>query len=189
MSIDTRRTAVLVIDELVTKGEDTLYNPSKEEQRVVDNSARIIEAARAAHMPVMFLCDQHIHDIDKELELWGDHGLKDVAVPNPLLKPGSSRWDFIIPKRRYSGFFQTDLDLTLRELGIKTVIAVGEDSNICVLHTLTDAFYLGYQSIVVEDATRTFLCGTQEGAIEHYKKCFGSRICSTAEVVAEVKGE
>lgn len=184
MNIDAKTTAVLVIDVLVTEGDDTLYNPSPDEARVVENSARVVDAARAAGMPVIFCDDAHIPGVDKELELWGAHGIAGKAVPNPALKAGSGSKDFIICKRRYSGFFGTDLDLLLRELGIRTVIAVGEDTNICVLHTLADAYFLGYDSVVVEDATRTFLCGTQEAGIEHFEKCYGSQIVSTDELVA-----
>ena len=186
MAINKDTTAVLVIDVLVTEGADTLYNPSPDEERVVKNSVRVVDAARAAGLPVIFCDDSHILGVDKELELWGEHGVRGKAVPNPALKAGSGERDFIIPKRRYSGFFGTDLDLTLRELGIDTVIAVGEDTNICVLHTLADAYFLGYASIVVEDATRTFLCGTQEAGIEHFVKCYGSRIATADEVVAEL---
>lgn len=184
MNVDLTTTAVLVIDVLVTEGDDTLYNPSPEEAHVVENSKRVVDAARAAGLPVIFCDDAHIPGVDKELELWGEHGIKGKAIPNPALKAGSGDKDFIVPKRRYSGFFGTDLDLLLRELGVKTVIAVGEDTNICVLHTLADAYFLGYESIVVEDATRTFLCGTQESGIEHFKKCYGSTIVSTDELVA-----
>jgi nicotinamidase-related amidase len=184
--INPKTSAVLVIDELVTKGVDTLYNPDPEEDRVVRNSMKVVDAARAAGMPVIFSCDQHIPGLDRELKLWGEHGIKDVAVANPLLKPGASDRDFIIPKRRYSGFFQTDLDLTLRELGVTTLVAVGEDTNICVLHTLADAYFLGYETVVVEDCTRTFLCGTQEAGIEHFVKCYDSRITTADQVVAEL---
>lgn len=184
MNIDPHRTAVLVIDVLVTEGDDTLYNPSPDEERVVRNSVRVVDAARAAGMPVVFCDDAHIPGLDQELELWGEHGIRGKAVPNPALRAGSGERDYVIPKRRYSGFFGTDLDLTLRELGVDTVIAVGEDTNICVLHTLADAYFLGYASIVAEDATRTFLCGTQEAGIEHFQKCYGSLVASTDEVVA-----
>lgn len=186
MAIDPKTTAVVVIDVLVTEGEDTLYNPSEDEERVVRNSTKVVDAARAAGMPVIFCDDQHIPGVDKELELWGEHGIAGRAVPNPALKAGSGERDFIIAKRRYSGFFGTELDLLLRELGIKTLVAVGEDTNICVLHTLADAYYLGYETVVVEDATRTFLCGTQEAGIEHFVKCYDSRIVSADEVVAEI---
>lgn len=186
MALDKSSTALLVIDVLVTKGDDTLYKADPDETRLVAASKRVVDAARKAGLPVLFLCDQHIPGVDKELALWGEHGIKGKAVPNPELRAGSGERDFIIPKRRYSGFFQTDLDLTLRELGIKTVIAVGEDTNICVLHTLADAWNLGYDSIVVEDATRTFLCGTQEGALEHFRKCYGSKVVSADQIVSEL---
>ena len=184
MSIDPKTSAVLVIDVLVTEGDDTLYNPSEDEARVVQNSVRVVDAARAVGMPIVFCDDAHIPGVDKELDLWGEHGIRNKAVPNPALNAGAGERDFIVRKPRYSGFFGTDLDLLLRELGVKTVIAVGEDTNICVLHTLADAYFLGYESVVVEDATRTFLCGTQEAGIEHCVKCYGSTIMSTEEIVA-----
>ena len=59
--------------------------------------------------------------------------------------------DIVIPKRRYSGFFQTTLDLTLRERGIDTVIVTGVVTNICVRSTVHDAFFLRYQVLVPED--------------------------------------
>ena len=69
---------------------------------------------------------------------------------------------------------------------MKTVIAVGEDTNICVLHTLADAWNLGYDSLVVTDATRTFLVGTQEGALEHMQRCFGTKLATTEQVIADL---
>lgn len=188
MRIDASTSAVLVIDVLVSTDNDTVYAPNPEEERVVRNSARVVEAARAAGMPVIFCCDAHIRGLDKEIELWGEHGMAGECEPNPALAAGSGERDFIIHKRRYSGFFGTSLDLLLRELGVRTLVAVGEDTNICVLHTLADAYYLGYESVVVADATRTFLVGTQEAGIEHFEKCFGSRIVSCEEIVAELAG-
>lgn len=189
MNIDAASTALLVIDILVTDASDSLYNPDPQEEALVDKAVQVTRAARSAGLPVLFLCDQHIPGVDRELELWGDHGVKGKAHPHPALEPGSGTRDFVIPKRRYSGFFQTDLDLTLRELGVKTVIAVGEDTNICVLHTLADAWNLGYDSVVVSDATRTFLVGTQEGALEHMQRCFGTKVATTDQVLAALGAE
>ncbi len=179
-------TAVLVIDVLVTGADDTLYKQDPAEAALVSHAVKVVEAARKAGLPVFFLCDQHIPGVDRELELWGAHGIKGDARPNPEFHAGTSDLDFIVPKRRYSGFFGTDLDLTLRELGVKRLLAVGEDSNICVLHTLADAWNLGYETTVVSDATRTFLVGTQEGALEHMQKCFGTKVATTDEVVADL---
>ena len=184
MTIDAASTALLVIDILVTESPDAVYATNPEEEALVANAAQLTRAARGAGMPGLFLCAQHIPGIDRELSLWGEHGMRGEAHPHPALEAGSGSRDFVIPKRRYSGFFQTDLDLTLRELGVKTVIAVGEDTNICVLHTRADAWNLGYSSIVASDATRTFLVGTQEGGLEHMQRCFGTTVATTREILA-----
>lgn len=184
MTIDSSTTALLVIDVLTSSEPDAVYAPKGDEARYAENCVRLTRAARAAGLPVIFANDDHIEGVDRELELWGAHGIHGKVHNLPALEAGSGERDFIVPKRRYSAFFGTSLDLLLRELGVRTLIAIGEDSNVCVLHTLADAFYLGYETIVGEDATRTFLCGTQEGAIEHFVTCYGSKVCPTDELVA-----
>ena len=176
MKIDKNGTALLVIDAIDSVTDDTVYEPTSMMGAYRANVAKVVDYAHKVKIPVIYCNDAHIPGLDKELELWGEHGIKDRMRIIPEITVGEN--DIIIPKRRYSGFFQTDLDLTLRELGVSTIIAVGADTNICVLHTLADAYFLGYDTIVVEDATTTFLCGTQEEGIEHFVKCFGSEIVS-----------
>lgn len=67
------------------------------------------------------------------------------------LKPTKN--DHIVVKRRDSAFQDTELDLWLRSSYIDTVICTGIDTAICVDNTLTDAFNVGYDVILVEDAT------------------------------------
>ena len=182
MTIDTKKTALLVIDAIEAVADDSLYDPDAATKAYRENVARAVAAAHAAGMPVIYCNDAHVPGLDRELELWGEHGVAGGTRVFPEIEQAVS--DITIPKRRYSGFFQTDLDLTLRELGVATVIAVGADTNICVLHTLADAYFNNYASIVVTDATMTFLCGTQEGALEHCEKCYGSKLITIAELEA-----
>lgn len=185
--LDKNKTALLVIDAIEADSPDSVYDPEAiaqdgntpmdlYEQAV----AKTVDIAHDAGIPVIFTNDDHIEGVDKELELWGPHGIHGQMRILSRIDVHDS--DFVVPKRRYSGFFQTDLDLLLRELGITTLIATGADSNICVLHTLADAYFLGYETYVVEDATLTFLVGTQEAAIEHFEKCYGSHITNTEEL-------
>ena len=176
MALDNKKCALLAIDTIDPVDDDSVYEPASVMGVYRANVARAVDLAHKAEIPVIYTIDQHIPGLDKELELWGEHGIKGRMRVIPEIKTADG--DYYIPKRRYSSFFQTDLDLTLRELGVTTLIAVGCDTNICVLHTLADAYYLGYETIVVEDATTTFLCGTQEAGIEHFVKCFGSQIVS-----------
>ena len=182
MEIKPAETALLVIDAIEAAGEDAVYDPDSTTATYRAAVARTVAACHAADVPVIFCNDAHVRGRDRELELWGEHGIAGETRVFPEIEQAPE--DITIPKRRYSGFFQTDLDLTLRELGVSTVIAVGADTNICVLHTLADAYFNGYASVVVTDATMTFLCGTQEGALEHCEKCYGSKLCTVAELEA-----
>jgi len=56
-----------------------------------------------------------------------------------------------VAKRRYSGFFETDLDLRLRELGVRHVVLTGVVTNICVRSTAHDAFFRGYDVVIAEE--------------------------------------
>lgn len=176
--IDLAKTAVLVVD--VLGGEGGVV-PGLE--AMAENAAAIAKAARKAGVPVVFSCDAHVPGLDKELELWGEHGIAgtDAAQPLALLEAGEG--DYIVPKRRYDGFFQTDLDLTLRELGADTLIVCGADTNICVLQTLAGAYFRTYKTVVAADACGTFLIGTQESGLEYFSRCYDSRVVSTATVL------
>lgn len=177
-SIDLSKTAVLVVDVL---GGSNPVLPVLEE--MVANSAAIAKAARAAGVPVIFSDDAHIPGLDRELELWGDHGIAGTEDAQPAAVLGACEGDYIIPKRRYDGFFQTDLDLTLRELGVDTLVVVGADTNICVLQTLAGAYFRGYKTVVAADATATFLIGTQEQGLEYFTRCYDSRVVDTVRVL------
>ena len=176
--IDLTRTAVLVIDILggeegVTPGLETMG----------ENAVAIVKAARAKGLPVVFSCDAHDARFDREIELWGEHGMAGSEAAKPLAAFDLQESDIVVPKRRYNGFFQTDLDLTLRELGVDTLIAFGADTNICVLQTLAGAYFLGYKTVVPGDACGTFLIGTQEGGLEYFTRCYDSRVTTTEHVL------
>lgn len=74
-----------------------------------------------------------------------DYALVDALAP----KPG----DIVVPKTRYSGFFNTNIDSLLRARGIRNIVFTGIATNVCVESSLRDAFHLEYFGIVLEDAT------------------------------------
>lgn len=67
------------------------------------------------------------------------------------LKPQAG--DIVLPKPRYSGFFNTPLDSILRSRGIHHLLFTGIATNVCVESTLRDGFFLEYFGTVLEDAT------------------------------------
>ena len=181
--LDKDRCAVLVIDML--GDPSTVPSPLREQMMpVVENAGRICTAARAAGVPVVFSNDAHIPGLDRELELWGPHGLAGTpeAQPSPQLNCGDG--DFIVSKRRYSGFFQSGLRLLLDELGVETLLCVGMDTNICVRHTVADAYFNNFRIVVASDATLTFLVGDQEEGLAYMETCYAAKLVDTDETVA-----
>lgn len=180
-SIDPKTCALLVIDEL---GDPTGGPLEGVLLPAIKNTARLAGAARAAGVPVIYTNDAHIPGLDRELELWGEHGIANTleAQTSPLLNP--QKGDFTIEKRRYSAFFQTGLRLLLDELGAKTLICTGMDTNICVRHTVADAYFNNYDIVVAADATATFLVGNQEEGLEYMKTCYAAAIVSTDEAIS-----
>lgn len=182
-AIDPKTCALLVIDEL---GDPTGGPLEGVLLPAIRNTARLAGAARAAGVPVIYTNDAHIPGLDRELELWGEHGIAGTpeAQTSPLLNPQEG--DFTIEKRRYSAFFQTGLRLLLDELGAKTLICTGMDTNICVRHTVADAYFNNYGIVVAADATATFLVGNQEEGLEYLKTCYAAAIVTTDEAIALV---
>lgn len=180
--IDLKRTAVLVIDLL--GGSQGVIEPLKE---AVKNAVSIVNEARKINMPVIFSNDAHLLNVDNELKLWGEHGIKGSEAAKVLDDFNVKETDYIVPKRRYNGFFQTDLDLLLRELNVDTLIVCGADTNICVLQTLAGAYFLNYKTIVAADACATFLIGNQEQGLEYFSKCYDSRVILTKDVLKYFK--
>jgi nicotinamidase-related amidase len=66
-----------------------------------------------------------------------------------LLKPEED--DYFILKPKHSAFFQTNLAVLLRYLGVTTLILTGVASEICVLFTANDAYMHDFRIIVPED--------------------------------------
>lgn len=74
-----------------------------------------------------------------------DYAIVDALAPQP--------GDLVVPKTRYSGFFNTNIDSLLRARGIRTLVFTGVATNVCVESSLRDAFHLEYFGVVLEDAT------------------------------------
>jgi len=140
---------------------------------VIKNIQRAIAAARSAGIKVIFFQNgwdnQYVEaggsgspnyhksnalkTMRKRPELMGkllakgdwDYDLVDQLQPQP--------GDIVLPKPRYSGFFNTQLDSLLRSYGIHHLVFTGIATNVCVESTLRDGFFLEYFGVVLEDAT------------------------------------
>lgn len=141
---------------------------------VVEPTARLIDVARRAGIPIVYLVMQ----FDDDLALAGDADVPNRMKHTPLgigdvvdapdgtkgrvlvrgtwntkiideLTPHSG--DHVVPKHRYSGFYRTNLDALLRDLGVDTLVFTGCTTSVCVDSTVRDGFFRDYRCLVLED--------------------------------------
>ena len=151
---------------------------------IVPQTAKLLNGARKAGVPVIFCNDAHLKGIDHELKLWGDHAIAGTKGAEVIDELNVCDKDYIVPKRRYSGFFHTDLDLLLKELGVDTVILTGLHTHMCVRHTAADAYQLGYDIIVAKDATNSFTEEDYNYGLKYLKDVYGAEISDVDSLIA-----
>lgn len=124
---------------------------------------RVIAHARENGIPVFFVIRAYRSD-GSDVEAvryaaWhgggkllapGSAGPGSVETP-PEVTPESG--DYVIWKPRFSSFFQTELDLILRRLGVRTLYLAGTTTPNCIRTTCYDGLSLDYNVAVLTDCT------------------------------------
>lgn len=178
LRLDPKATAVIVVDmqnAYASKGGylDLAGFDISGAAATIARIATVVEAARAAGIPVIFFQNGW----DKDYREAGGPGSPNFYKSNALKKMRRSpelagtmlakgTWDYdlvdalqpqpgdyVIPKPRYSAFFNTNLDTYLRARGIRNLVFTGIATNVCVESTLRDGFHLEYFCVALEDAT------------------------------------
>ena len=93
--------------------------------------------------------------------------------------------DIHVAKYRMSGFWDTPLLSILRNLRLDTLLFAGVNSDQCVLHTLADANFHGFDTLMLEDAAATTspaFC--HEATLYNVRQIFGFTATSTALLTA-----
>jgi len=149
--------ALLVIDMTKPFVEDnsrSLHSPNA--LAIVGRIGEMVDAFRAADRPVIWIAQGHHsvkHDRGDHLSSWWPlpllQGTSDVEMATGL----DPMDDKIIIKRRYSGFYQTDLECTLRCLKIKELVICGVLTHMCPYSTAVDAFMRDFKVYYVADCT------------------------------------
>ena len=129
--------------------------------------ARLKQRARAAGVPTIYVNDnfgQWRSDAKKLLQ----YCLRPEAPSLHFveqLQPDDE--DYFVLKPMHSAFYQTPLDLLLRELGASSVILSGLATNSCILCTAHDANMRHFNVIVPRDCCAARTAGEHSQALEH----------------------
>ncbi len=179
IAIDVAKTAVIVVDmqnDFGSKGGmfDRAGIDISGIQKAVGPTAKVLASTRRAGVKIIYLkmafrpdlSDLGAPDsVNRVKHLQFGVG-KTVRAPDgtesrilirdtwnteivPELKPQGD--DIVIYKHRFSGFYQTDLDAKLKQLGIKYIVVTGCTTSVCVEATVRDAMYRDYSCVLLSD--------------------------------------
>jgi ureidoacrylate peracid hydrolase len=177
VEIDLARSAVVVVDMqnafaskkgmLDIAGVDISGAPA-----VIRSTARLLETARRAGVPVVYLQMGFKPDLSNSGGPSAPNWHKELALRLMACRPElkgtlltEGTWDFqivdelrpqpgdlVVVKSRYSGFANTILDAELKSRGIRYLFFTGIATNVCVETTLRHAFVMDYWPILITDA-------------------------------------
>lgn len=161
--------ALLVIDMLndfVMEGGVLFVGPQVE--AAIEFGRELIAQYRWHGHPVIYICDAHRPD-DAEFKLFPPHCVEGTFGAEVVESLRPEKTDLVIPKRRFSAFFGTPLDLYLREKGIQELEMMGVCTNICVLYTCAEARMLNYAVRVYRQGVTSFDLAAHEWALKEMK--------------------
>jgi ureidoacrylate peracid hydrolase len=182
---------LLVVDMqngFVSKGGsyDQLGMNTEEYRKIIPKTKELLDFCRANLIPVFFT--EAIREPSGIDLLTRVHRLLPVTREERLkvpicvrgtwdaktideIKPADS--DHVVIKRRDSAFQDTELRVWLQSERINTLIICGVDTSICVETSLRDAFNIGYDVILISDATASGINKHYETTLERVRDYYG----------------
>lgn len=119
--------------------------------KIIPNLQELVRLGREKSIPLVYANDA----LGSDDFLFGarmkPHAIVGTAGARVIdeLRPEPS--DLIVDKRRFSAFFKTDLDITLNQWKIDTIVLGGVATEVCVLSTAYDGVSHNFRTIVIED--------------------------------------
>lgn len=146
--------AIIVVDMLKDNFKESSRNPYLQTGRtIIPNLQKLLKESRKREFPIIFACDSFLKEdfiFKGRMKVHSLRGTRGAEVVDDL-KPRPT--DIVLPKRRFSAFFKTDLDQTLRALDVDTIMVTGITTEVCVLMTVMDGLSHDFSVILVEDCS------------------------------------
>jgi len=144
--------------------------------------ARLRRRAKDAGVPVIYVNDNFgkwRSDFRQQL----GHLLEDGVRGEPLaqlLRPDDQ--DYFVLKPKHSGFYDTQLDLLIDYLQVKTVILAGFATDMCVLFTASDAYLRDLEIIVPPDCSASATMEHHQTALDHMSRALHVKTIASTEI-------
>jgi nicotinamidase-related amidase len=138
-------------------------NQEVDQRELAAACGEIIEISRVAGVPVVHVATVYREDRVDWPRAWRDDeqswcanlvrgGELTDLVDGLIVRPD----DFVVEKRRFSAFYNTNLDDILRGLDCDRVYVIGYSGDVCVRFTSVDAYNRGYEVGLVYEGIESF---------------------------------
>jgi nicotinamidase-related amidase len=164
---------------------------TKRAKTIIPQLQRLVTAARKNNVPVFYSNDAHYPQDIEVIRRWGNHAIKGTTGAKVIseLEPDVNN-DYVVEKQTYSGFFETNLDLLLRGTyngnGARTVVLGGLHAHICIRHTAADAFFRGYQIVILKDGVEAFTAEDLQQGLKYLEHIYNAKIMMVNDVIEEI---
>lgn len=160
--------AIIIVDMLDGNYPKPLGN-EKDEEKIVPVVRDLLKRARSRNIPVIFACDSFLEQDFIFRGRMKPHAIRGTSGTKPLKELEAEASDIILDKRRFSAFFKTDLDQTLRTFDVDTVAIGGINTHFCVLATAFDAVCNDFSTVILEDASAAFKKEIHDNCLAAYR--------------------
>jgi nicotinamidase-related amidase len=162
--------AIIIVDMLKDNLKENSRNPYFQDWRaIIPNLQKLLKESRKMRFPIIFACDSFLEGdfiFRGRMKVHSLRGTKGAEVVDDL-KPEPA--DIILPKRRFSAFFKTDIDQTLHTLGVDTIAVTGITTEVCVLMTAMDGLSHDFSVILLEDCSASRNKEFHQGCLNLYR--------------------
>ncbi|MFH1079033.1 MAG: isochorismatase family cysteine hydrolase [Pseudomonadota bacterium] len=149
--------AIIVIDMLEDSFSEEHRNPvTSFAKAIVPNINRLTDIARSKSIPVIFSMDSFMHGDFIFRGKMREHSIRGTKGAGLYQGLSHTDKDICSHKRRFSAFFKTDIDQTLRLFNVDTVVLTGINSHWCVLSSALDALSNDFRAYIIEDCSASY---------------------------------
>ena len=169
------RRAVVVIDminEFLLGQPDDHLIPANNIPGIINNVQALIVSARRANTPVVYLACAH-EKTDPMFFAIPPHAMRGTWEAQIIADLTPCPDEVIIEKKTYDGFYETQLDTTLREMGISELILSGVQTDCCVHATGQGAIFRGFNVSLAMDCCDTISAERQRVGLERFRALIG----------------
>jgi bifunctional isochorismate lyase/aryl carrier protein len=182
LQFDNKSSALLVLDmqDFFLSGQSHAHVPSSE--AIVPIIKRLIEKFEDAASPIVFT--RHLNTTENAgmMSLWW----RDILNKENPLSEISSKFDYskheVIEKSQYDAFYNTRLNVYLKENEIKTVVICGVMTHLCCETTARAAFVHGYEVIFPVDTTATYNLEFHKSTLRNLSHGF-AHLCTAGDLI------